>query len=237
MAIIRTKRTENFTVINNDLLNDGRLDWRDLGLLVYLLSKPDNWEVSVAHLESFRNSCRHAIYASLKKLEKEGYVKKRARQSGFDYEVFDSPIIHHGENHRRENHRRENPPQVNTDISINTDYKVNTDNSTNTEVTTTRTREGSILNDVQYEIFVWASTHEYWHKATTSEEEFLKALCSAKGGMRRQFENRFKNQSGDNNATQRNNNGKQSKSPPNTRYLSDPDYYSGDVPDGFRTSF
>lgn len=67
--------------------------------------------------------------------------------------------------------------------------------------TITTTREGSILNDVQREIFVWASTHEYWHKATSSEEEFLKALCSPKGGMRRQFENRFKQQTGGSNAT------------------------------------
>lgn len=78
-----------------------------------------------------------------------------------------------------------------------------TNELTNELITTTRTRtrEGSILNDVQYEIFVWASTHEYWHKATTSEENFLKALCSPKGGMRQQFENRFKNQSGGSNAT------------------------------------
>ena len=67
--------------------------------------------------------------------------------------------------------------------------------------TITTTREGTILNDVQREIFVWASTHDYWHKATSSEEEFLKALCSPKGGMRRQFENRFKEQTGGSNAT------------------------------------
>ena len=46
------------------------------------------------------------------------------------------------------------------------------------------------LNAVQYEVYVWASSHEYWNKATTSEEDFLRAYCSPKGGMRKQFEQR-----------------------------------------------
>ena len=57
------------------------------------------------------------------------------------------------------------------------------------------------MNETQREIFVWASTHDYWHKVTFSEEEFLKVLCSPKGGMRRQFENRYKEQTGGNHAT------------------------------------
>ena len=28
------------------------------------------------------------------------------------------------------------------------------------------------LNAVQYEVYVWASSHNFWHKATTSEEDF-----------------------------------------------------------------
>lgn len=132
MAIIRTKRLTRFTVINNDLLEDKRLDWRDLGLLTYLLSKPDNWEVSVAHLQKERKTGRYAIYESLKNLIAAGYVKGRAKQGGFEYEVFDVSTIHltenhDAENHDAENHRRENPPQVNTDSLTKTDNSTNTD--------------------------------------------------------------------------------------------------------------
>ncbi|MGB4498918.1 MAG: hypothetical protein WBI40_09470 [Methylococcaceae bacterium] len=201
MAIIRTKRPTSFTVINNDLINDTRLDWRDLGLLTYLLSKPDNWEVSVAHLQKERKTGRYAIYESLKNLTAAGYVKGRAKQGGFEYEVFDVPTIHlaenhDAENHDAENHRRENPPQVNTEYLTNTDYSINTETTVNTEkaVITPRPENsensGVKLNAIQYEVYVWACSHEYWHKATTSEEEFLRAYCSPKGGMRKQFEQR-----------------------------------------------
>jgi hypothetical protein len=221
MAIIRIHNPKNFTVINNDLINDVRIDWRELGLLTYLLSKPDNWEVSVAHLQKVRKTGRYAIYESLKKLIAAGYVTGRAKQGGFEYEVFDTPIKtdltenHDGENHDGENHDGENqltgfhdgenPPQVNTDTKQILKEKVNTDNSVNTEVITTRPEnfENSDvkLNAVQYEVYVWACSHEYWHKATTSEDEFLRAYCSPKGGMRKQFENRFKETTGGNYAS------------------------------------
>lgn len=128
MAIIRTKRPENFTVINNSLINDPSLDWRDLGLLTYLLSKPDNWEVSVAHLQKIKKSSRDAIYASMKALTVAGYATGRPNpKGGFVYEIYDTPInMPLTENPFTENPLTENPlteipltenpPQVNTDI-------------------------------------------------------------------------------------------------------------------------
>ena len=61
------------------------------------------------------------------------------------------------------------------------------------------------LNAVQHEVYVWACSHEYWYKATTSEEDFLRAYCSPKGGMRKQFEerNNVKQPTGGNNGTHR----------------------------------
>ena len=133
MAIIRTKRPENFTVINNDLINDPLLDWRDLGLLTYLLSKPDNWEVSVAHLQKIRKSSRDAIYASMKALTAAGYATGKPNpKGGFNYEIRDTPLIMTltdfpltekplteiplTDNPLTENPLTEKPTQVNTDI-------------------------------------------------------------------------------------------------------------------------
>ena len=44
--IIRAQRRETFTVVNNTAINDNRLSFRAKGVLVYILSKPDNWRVS-----------------------------------------------------------------------------------------------------------------------------------------------------------------------------------------------
>ena len=45
MAIIRAKRDRNFTVIDNCVFADKQLSFAAIGLLCYLLSKPDNWLV------------------------------------------------------------------------------------------------------------------------------------------------------------------------------------------------
>ena len=202
MAIIRTKRAGNFTVINNELIYDPILDWRDVGLLIYLLSKPDEWEVSVAHLQKIKKSGRDAIHASIKAIIEAGYAtRKPCKTGGWDYLVSDAPIykldtVPHTEKADTENPHTENPPQVNTD----TKQILN--------ITTTQNEnffENSKLNAVQYEVYVWACSHEYWHKATTSDKDFLRAYCSPKGGMRKQFEQRHnvKQPTGGNNGTHR----------------------------------
>jgi hypothetical protein len=64
---------------------------------------------------------------------------------------------------------------------------------------------GSKLNALHREVFEWACTDSYWVKCTNSEEDFLRAYCSPKGGMRRQFEqrNNVKKTIGENNAAHR----------------------------------
>lgn len=61
---------------------------------------------------------------------------------------------------------------------------------------------GSKLNALHREVFEWACIDPYWVKCTNSEEDFLRAYCSPKGGMRKQFEqrNKVKKPTGENNA-------------------------------------
>jgi hypothetical protein len=51
-VIIRRKVNRNFTVIPNEIMNDERLSFEALGLLGFLLSRPDNWHVIVDNLRS-----------------------------------------------------------------------------------------------------------------------------------------------------------------------------------------
>ena len=48
--IIRRKRVRDFTVVGNEVAEDERLSFEALGLLTYLLSRPDNWSVQVKQL-------------------------------------------------------------------------------------------------------------------------------------------------------------------------------------------
>ena len=60
--IIRTPKKARFTVLGNALIEDPHLSWAALGMLVYLLSKPDNWRILPAHLIKERQLGRDGVY-------------------------------------------------------------------------------------------------------------------------------------------------------------------------------
>lgn len=82
MSIIRAPRPETrFYTLDKSISEDQRLSWAARGLLIFLLGKPDNWEVSVKHLinqtqEAIgKASGRDAVRGILKELEDAGYLK------------------------------------------------------------------------------------------------------------------------------------------------------------------
>ncbi len=104
MPIIRRKKTDNFTTISNELLRDQRLSYEARGMLAELLSRPDNWQLSVTQLRKSGNLGREKIARMLKEIEQAGYIRRqRARGpdghfSGSEYVVFDhQPEIQPGE--------------------------------------------------------------------------------------------------------------------------------------------
>lgn len=131
MAIIRTKRTNNFTTVPNSLLNDARLRWNDLGLLVYLLSKPDTWTVRVDALVKERGIGRDSVYESLKRLREHGYAKLIKYSNGTtEWTIFDKPNqenpdqdFHDKAHPNTGNPDQENPDQDFPHVLVNTDIK------------------------------------------------------------------------------------------------------------------
>ena len=91
--------TTNFTVVPNQILNDQRISLKAKGLLIYILSKPDHWRTSTAHLASIGPEGREAIQTALKELEHAGYVVRRRYQDlttgrwQYDTLVFDCPHL------------------------------------------------------------------------------------------------------------------------------------------------
>lgn len=75
--IVRVADRKRYTVIDNQAIEDARLSWRALGLLAYLLSRPDNWEANYRHLASLRGDGQHSIRSVLKELEEMGYIERR----------------------------------------------------------------------------------------------------------------------------------------------------------------
>lgn len=89
MSIIRAPRPEsNFYLLNKAISEDRRLSWGARGLLVFLLGKPDHWQVSVTHLRNETKECarptgRDGVYALIDELSKAGYITRtQDRNSG-----------------------------------------------------------------------------------------------------------------------------------------------------------
>jgi hypothetical protein len=83
-----------FTIIPNVTINDDRLSWEAIGLLTFLLSKPDNWIISPTHLMKQRGAGRHRIYKVLNELEEAGYIRSEkvrdeGKFAGFDRVLYD----------------------------------------------------------------------------------------------------------------------------------------------------
>ena len=82
MTIIRAPREERFTVLNRTIINDDRLSYRALGLLVFLLDKPDNWRVEANDLARGEGrEGRDAVRSALLELAEIGYLVRRRRQN------------------------------------------------------------------------------------------------------------------------------------------------------------
>ena len=70
----RADRKNSFTVTDNLVINDPSLSFRALGLLIYILSKPDGWRVDSRDLAKTHSEGRDAIRAALNELQDEGYM-------------------------------------------------------------------------------------------------------------------------------------------------------------------
>lgn len=96
--IIRTPRPKaHFTILPNAAIRDARLSWKARGMLAYLLSLPDNWRTSTAHLQRVGPDGREAVRRGLIELEDAGYlVRRRVRlergRFSWVHMVYDTPV-------------------------------------------------------------------------------------------------------------------------------------------------
>lgn len=134
MSIIRAKRTQNFTIINNKVYERHVLSWQAMGMLGYLLSKPDDWRVVVPELvnvtkDTKKKTGREGVYNILKELEEKGYLTRKKNKDGtVDSFIFDEPKTG-GLESARPNEARPNEAQP--DVLIRTERQQELNNKNN----------------------------------------------------------------------------------------------------------
>ena len=101
MSVIRVRKDANYFAASNEPFNDVRLSWDTRGLMGYLLSKPDHWEISVTDLVNKGPAKIFKVRRMLAEARKYGYMNRiRITKSDgtFDWitEIFESPSLNPG---------------------------------------------------------------------------------------------------------------------------------------------
>ncbi len=112
VGVFRNLNRERFTAIDNAAVKDDGLSLKALGLLVKLLSFPDDWEFSENGLEkAFEKDGRTSIRSGLKELESAGYLTRKRVRDEKGHIVKVAWIV--TEKPHLENHSLENQPNYN----------------------------------------------------------------------------------------------------------------------------
>lgn len=96
MEIERVGRTNNFSIIPNEIFDHKEMSWRATGILAYLLSRPDWWKSDVDRLAASHKEGREAVRTAMHELEAVGYVRRtKTRNAGGQWvhkmQIFEIP--------------------------------------------------------------------------------------------------------------------------------------------------
>ena len=136
MAILKNPSRKKFTVVDNHALRDDNLSLKARGLLVTMLSLPNNWKFSENGLCAlFKKDGQASIRSGLKELESSGYLVRRrtrddmGRVDGVEWIIYDQPRL---ENRNVDNPSLDSQPQLNTkELStdlLSTEYNITPSN-------------------------------------------------------------------------------------------------------------
>ena len=118
MSIIRVEHKRRYAVISSEVFKPNQLSWQAMGMLCFLLEKPDNWKVVVSYLVEVTKGAKketgsNGVYNIINELKEKGFIAYKKNSDGStDYTVYDEPI----------NPNQANPNQAKTTL-INTDIK------------------------------------------------------------------------------------------------------------------
>lgn len=180
MAVLKNKTQGNYTLVSQGIMMDRDLSLTERGMLLTLLSLPDNWHFTIAGLCKILPDGKDKIAKTLNSLIEKGYVTReqgRSDKGHFDstnLEVHDFPMLptdDDPDNGDREDETQqisddspcpENPDTVNPDTEkpcaenqpqYNT-YISNTNKSNNNTSNMHRVCKADTLTDSEYDDLV-----------------------------------------------------------------------------------
>lgn len=131
MPILRKKKKNNFTVIDNEILKNKDLSLKAKGLLCLMLGLPDDWNFSEVGLTELSSDGATSVRSALQEIIEKGYLTRdRIRDKDGTlrdilYTIYEEPIL---ENHildNEDNKELNNKELNNKNITTTDIYKGN----------------------------------------------------------------------------------------------------------------
>tara|TARA_Y100001963_G_scaffold63728_1_gene88748 strand:+ start:4848 stop:5645 length:798 start_codon:yes stop_codon:yes gene_type:complete len=99
MVKFRTHKKNNYTIIDNKLIYDNSITAKSKAVIIYLLSKPDEWNTNIRDIAKNFKDGYDSIKSALVELEKTYYLdRKKLRQSDgtfiTEYNVYEDKTQH-----------------------------------------------------------------------------------------------------------------------------------------------
>lgn len=98
MATFRVfKESGEFVTVHKAFIHDASIGWKAKGILLYLLSRPNDWKIYETELIKHTSDGLSSLKSGIKQLEEAGYIKRvrkrddKGRMQGYDYEVYEQP--------------------------------------------------------------------------------------------------------------------------------------------------
>ena len=181
--IVRVVKDKNnpYVMINKTPLDDPRLSFKAKGILAYLLSKPDHWQVRVSDLANHAKDGRDAIRSGLRELREAGYAtleRKRDENGAYTdgcYTIYEVPPQTGFPS--MDNPDVENPEASNNDCSKDNDKPE--DSNESSCAPKKRTRKRSELDCLKSELVTHFTEKSGLPKPPTG----TKGECSAAGKL------------------------------------------------------
>lgn len=150
--IVKSKTTERFTTLPNELIKSEILSLEEKGFLSFLMSLPSNWVIYKKNLYNSLPDPKGKIDRVFKSLQEKGYIVsvkvigEDGRFSGWNHVVYDEPQL--------ENRLSETPSSTNPEVGqsapiIKTNYIQKTDIVQKTNYINNIKSEKSLLDETE----------------------------------------------------------------------------------------
>ena len=97
MPVFRVDKSRDFTVVANCIFKDRNLSAKAKGILVEMLSLPENWDFTLKGLTTLFTDGIDSIRQGINELEARGYIVRerkrdaRGRLGGMEYVIYETP--------------------------------------------------------------------------------------------------------------------------------------------------